>query len=665
MYKNLKLFVAFLSLACLFACSPKASDLQFEYVIARGNDWFSSRNEQEIKNNIDVMVENGVNTIIVAASFIQLVDFANSDYPEAAQYSAESIQRNVATLRNYIQYARSKGVKHVMLNTMSHYAPTNFWKAHQKELNSDGMFDHLLSEAHQFADHKAALEGRGSRVGHQQWDNQFYKQFFVYATKKMLDAVPEVDGFLNGYAEVAWTYDKEKIKADQWTNWKQCIDYEATDRDFVDYMNTLYDILKEKRGDHFLLGIRDWYMEMPLLVKSKVPTDKIIVSIKYGGFDQPVENYPRWGDDMRKMGFNVAFDMHVFGAEHPSPLFWYDNELIQKEVNHIKNAKYRSIASQDFVIDRDNPIRAAAQKSWGAAVTGRTFTNKDAEKYLESFYGDAAADILASLKYLTLAQQDNVRLAPGGFWKGDGLTVGGLLDRSIYMYMDSPEVNDRLAFIRQDVVGLPEYTEEFIKGDQNFQKALLRWKKEKRRTPQEAMEAMLYNADKCIEAILEARKKVSEPAPRFDELVASAVIHKQLVLRDIAATKAALACFISGGQHCGVYKAGEKNRIIDLDYTQNNKYGGLGIDMPTTLVKTGYDQTDEVVTQYSEFLKRNVLVRELMNRYMPRRRTLRHEINYNFIIKVVEICGKTIETPVVLDQAVMGDCVKMIGKESI
>jgi len=182
---------------------------------------------------------------------------------------------------------------------------------------------------------------------------------------------------------------------------------------------------------------------------------------------------------------------------------------------------------------------------------------------------------------------------------------------------------------------------------------------------QEAMDAMLNNADKCLEAILEARKKLSGPAPKFDELVASAVIHKQLVLRDVAATKAALAYFISGGQHCGVYKADEKSRIIDLDYTQNNKYGGLGIDMPAALMKTGYDQTDEVVKQYREYLKRNVLVRELCNRYMPRRRTLRHDINYDFIIKIVETCGKTIETPVTLDQQVMDECAKIIGKASI
>jgi len=637
-----------------------SAEAQFEYVIARGNDWLSSRNENAVKKNIDVMVDNGINTVIVAATFIQLVDFAASEYPEAAQIPSETVRRNVSTLRNYIQYARSRGIKHVLLNTMSHYAPTNFWKAHQAELNPDGLFDRLLGEAHQFADYKAAMEGRGTRIGHQQWDNPFYKQFFVYATKAMLNAVPEADGFLNGYAEVAWTYDKKKMKADDWTNWKQCIDYEATDRDFVDYINTLYDILTEKRGDNFLLGIRDWYMEMPLLAQSKAPTDKILVSIKYGGFDQPVENYPLWGDELRKLGFNVAFDMHVFGAEHPSPLFWYDNELIQKEVNHIKKAGYRSIASQDFIIEPDNPIRSLAQKSWGAAVTGTSFTDRDAEKFLEPFYGDAAADILSSLKHFTLAQQDNVRLAPGGFWKGDGLTVGGLLDRSIYMYMDSPEVNDRLSFIRQDVVGLPEYTEAFIKGDAPFREALMRWKREKRRTPQEAMEAMLHNADQCIEAILKARNKLSDPAPRFDELVASAVIHKQLVLRDVAVTKAALAYFISGGQHGGVYMAGEKNRIIDLDYTQNNKYGGLGIDMPETLVNTGYDQTEEVAIQYREFLKRNVLVRELCKQYMPRRRTLRHDVNYSFIVKTLEICGKTIETPVALDQTVMDACANII-----
>ena len=667
---NLSLLIRVTVALFLFFGYTASAYTQFEYVVTRGDsdEWMDDKFQKKLHDNIDRMVESGVNTIVIGSFYFMpsaFVDFTNTPYPEANQYSPKTIRRNIENVRNNIAYAHSKGIKHVLLYAYHHYLPYTFWKAHQQELNPDGMYNRLLSEAHQNAFYLESIERKDNKVGHQQWSNPFYKNFYSYATKKALEAIPEIDGFLSCYAESAWTYDEKKVRENNWTNWKQCIDYEATNRDFVDYVNTLYAILNEKRGNNFMLGIRDWYMEMPLLTQSKVPTDKIIVSIKYGGFDQPIENYPPWGDAMRKLGFNVAFDMQGFGSEHPSPLYWYDNELIQKEVNHIKNAGYRSIASQDFVIDPGNPIRALAQKSWGAAVTGKTFTDRDAENYLKPFYGDAAADILASLKYLTLAQQDNIRLAPGGFWKGDGLTVGGLLDRSIYMYMDSPENKDRLAFARQDVVGLPEYTEEFIKGEKQLEAALLRWKSEKRRTPQEAMDDMLQNADKCVNAMLEARKKRSGPAPLFDELVASAVIHKQLVLRDVAVTKAALAYFISGGQHCGVYMAGEKNRIIDLDYTQNNKYGGLGIDMPDTLVKTGYDQTDEVVKQYREFLKRNVLVRELCKRYMPRRRTLRHDINYNFIIKTVEICGKTIDTPVALDQKTMDECTQLIGKEAI
>lgn len=640
----------------LGGCRERKVASILEYGVARSGmgDWIHPEKQKDLYVTLDRMVENGINTVILGSFYFMpayFVDFSATDYPEAQQFSVEEVKRNRETLLANIRYARSKGIQNILLCSYSHYLPVKFWQAHQQELNPGGIYDRLLKTAHQSKLYLDALDGNDFRIPHQQWSNPFYKEFFVYSTRLALDALPEVNGFLNCYAESAWTYNEQKLREDQWTAWKDCIDYAATDSCFVDYMNTLYDILKEKRGDQFLLGIRDWYMEMPLLTKSKIPADKILVSIKYGGYDQPVANYPLWGEDMRKLGFSVLYDIHVFGSEHPSPLYWYDNDFIQKLVRNIVNAGYKSIAFQDFICgDNDNPIRHLAQQSIGAAITGRDFTRTDAIHFLQPYYGDAAEDVLLSLECVTASQRDNIRLAPGGFWKGDGLTVGGLLDRSLYMYLDNPGAPKGMAFIREDVVGLPEYAKAMIEGEGVLNEAKLQWQHEERRTPEAAMDDMLYNADKALNAMMRARHKVSGSKEKFDELFASAVIHKQLVLRDIAITRAALAYFASGGQHCGQYQADEASFMTDLDYTQNAKFSGLGIDMPVELEKTGIDMRDEVITNYKEFIRRNIIVQELCSQYMPRRRTLRHPVNYNFAARIVENCGGQLEVPMLPDQ---------------
>lgn len=637
------------------SCTDKKEAPKLTYKIARTGmgDWINPAKEADLHVTIDRMTDNGINTVILGSFYFMpayFVDFTQTDYPEAQQFPVETVEQNTRTLEENIRYARSKGIEYILLNSYSHYLPIKFWQAHQDELNPGGIYNRLLATAHQNKFYTDALEGKDFRVPHQQWSNPYYKKFFITATQLALDRLPGVNGFLNCYAESAWTYDEKKLKEDKWTAWKDCIDYPATDSCFVDYMNTLYDILKEKRGDNFLLGIRDWYMEMPLLRHSHIPTDKILVSIKYGGYDQPVFNYPPWGEELRDMGFSVVYDMHVFGSEHPSPLYWYDNDFIQTIIRNIINAGYKSIAFQDFVSgDNDNPIRHLAQKSIGAAICGNNFTREDAIKFLRPYYGDAAEDVIISLESVTIAQRDNIRLAPGGFWKGDGLTVGGLLDRSIYMYMDNPGAPQGMDFIREDVVGLPEYVKAMIDGEEAMNQACLRWKNENRRTPEEALDNMLYHAEKAVNAMIRARKKLSGSAEKFDELFASAVIHKQLVLRDIAITHAALAYFASGGQHCGRYQSGETDFRTDLDYTQNAKFGGLGIDMPNSLESTGIDMREEVICNYKEFIRRNLIVRELCRKYMPRRRTLRHPVNYNYAAKVIEICGGTLEVPQELD----------------
>ena len=78
--------------------------------------------------------------------------------------------------------------------------------------------------------------------------SDLFRDFFLWSTSRALDLLPELDGFLNAYAEAAWTYDIEKVRSDTWESWKECVDYDKTDSCFVDYSNRLAHMLREKRA---------------------------------------------------------------------------------------------------------------------------------------------------------------------------------------------------------------------------------------------------------------------------------------------------------------------------------------------------------------------------------------------------------------------------------
>ena len=63
-----------------------------------------------------------------------------------------------------------------------------------------------------------------------QWTNPVFRNFFLESTAMVLDALPELDGFLNAYAESAWTYDPEKLKTNDGNDWKAAVDPTQTTR---------------------------------------------------------------------------------------------------------------------------------------------------------------------------------------------------------------------------------------------------------------------------------------------------------------------------------------------------------------------------------------------------------------------------------------------------
>ncbi|MEI3554492.1 MAG: hypothetical protein V8Q54_07545 [Alistipes senegalensis] len=164
-----------------------------------------------------------------------------------------------------------------MTRSYSHYAPYKFWCAHQQELNPDGVFDRLLRKAHQNDMFQKALAGKSPNcVPQQQWTNDLFRDFFLWSTSRALDLLPELDGFLNAYAEAAWTYDIEKVRSDTWKSWKECVDYDKTDSCFVDYSNRLAHMLREKRGDDWFFGMRDWYVKPEVMQQLDIPREKLV-----------------------------------------------------------------------------------------------------------------------------------------------------------------------------------------------------------------------------------------------------------------------------------------------------------------------------------------------------------------------------------------------------
>ncbi|HEX7903965.1 MAG TPA: hypothetical protein VF487_08815, partial [Chitinophagaceae bacterium] len=547
-----------------------------QYLVAavNGTEWCELKDTLQVDKEIERIVAAGFNTISLGTfKFMPMyfVDYSKTKFPDAQVFEAKKIEQNVYTLRRNMQRAKNKGIKYIISRSYSHYIPYSFWKSRQEIFNPGGIYTRYLENAHQNDLYASALKGKkGEVIGHQQWTNPVYREYFVSSTYQMMKVLPELDGFLNAYAEAAWTLDENKLKENQWQNWKDCINYEATNENFVDYVNTLHKILADTRSTKSFLGIRDWYIDAKTLAKLSFPLNEFYIAVKYGGFDQPVVNYAPWADSLKAKGLGVIHDMLVYDAEHPHPLYWYSNDFIARMIDNIFKAGFPGIQYQDFQIkgddDADNPIRLLTQMTVGKKLKGERFDRSDAVNFLKQSYGNGAESLLKSLELVTKAQEENIKLKPAWFWQGDGLTPGGLGTERYWMFMDNPDAPKGMAFIRQDVVGVKEYTDAFKAGNENFTRQQKLWKEQNRSTPVEEMDLMTDAAEKAVEAMLEARKSARENAPHMQELVASAIIHLQLVKRDNAFLQSALAYYISGGQYDGKYNSNQP--LINTGYNQ-------------------------------------------------------------------------------------------------
>jgi hypothetical protein len=285
---------------------------------------------------------------------------------------------------------------------------------------------------------------------------------------------------------------------------------------------------------------------------------------------------------------------------------------------------------QDFTTKGEdsptNPIRLLTQKTVGAALQRQKFTADNAVEFLTPYYGAGAGDLLASLKQVSLAQAEMIKLCPAWFWQGDGLTPGGLQTLRFWMLMDNPEAPAGMAFVRQDVVGINEYVASVRKGDSALRRAEIAWRKAGRKTPRDVIDLMQRCADQAIAAVLRARQKAPMHAPYLQDIVASAVIHKELVLRDVAFLEAALAFYASGGEYDDKYALGKQMK------------------------PTGIDRRTECVAALRSAIGHDEILRKLCFDYAPRRRETRSKNDYAFEIKIAAIAGEKLSIPAIDDR---------------
>lgn len=629
MNKIIFIFLFFISFLTISA----QKILPYRLVTVSNNQWCDPSQINIVHNEINLMVKNGFNGVIIGTfKFmpIYFVDYSKTKYPEAIQINNQKINQNIKTLRANMQYAKKKGIQFLVSASYSNYAPVNFWKAHQKELNPDGIFTRLLENNHQNELYKSAINGKGDVVQAQQWTNKYYKDFFCYSTRLMLDILPELNGFINAYAENAWTYDLNKLKADTWKSWKECVDYEKTREDFVDYGLTINQILKEKRGNNYIFGLRDWYVKPADLMRIDRNEGKLLISIKYAGYDQPLVNYPPWAKDLLDNGLQVLIDFQGYDAENPHPIYWYDNKFDYQMIKNIEKAGFPGIIYHDFTSrskgDLNNPIRLITRETFGAALNHRKFNEADAILFLSPYYGNASADLIKSMNYVTLSQELLIKLLPSWFWQGNGLTPGGLTDRRVWQYIDNPEAPAGMDFVRQNVVAVPLYSQAIIY--KNVNEKTKEWEAGGKITPLQAIDSMLIYADKAVTFAEQARKASSPDNSNKKEIIASAYINKVVIKRDVDFTKAVIDYLASGGQFDGKY---------------NN-------DM--TRLNTGIDLAKEMIDELMSVMRNDLVLRELCRKYAPRRPQMRSAKKYDHCVRMAKVMGIKLNVPDELDEVV-------------
>lgn len=629
-----RIIILFFAVAFGIAVSAQKI-MPYRLVTVSNSQWCNPKEIGEVQHEIDLMVKNGFNGIIIGSyKFMPtyFVDYSNSKYPEAVQFDIKKVNQNVETLRDNMKYAKRKGIQYIVSGSYSNYAPANFWKAHQKELNPNGIFNRLLANSHQSEMYKSAMsDGKSDVIQAQQWGNPYYKDFFCYSTRLMLDVLPELNGFLNAYAENAWNYNLETLKADTWKTWKECVNYEKTNDEFVDYGTTLYKILKEKRGNNFVFGLRDWYVKPADLKRIDIEPGKLLISIKYGGYDQPIVNYPPWAKDLLDQGLSVLIDFQGYDAENPHPLYWYDNSFDFQMIKNIENAGFPGIVYHDFTSRSkkdglDNPIRLVTRETFGAALNHRQFTEKDAISFLQHSYGNASGELIQSLKHVTHSQETLIKLQPSWFWQGDGLTPGGLTDRRVWHFIDNPEGPVGMDFARQNVVAVPLYSQSIIKN--NLDTKTKEWHALGKITPLQALDSMILEANKAVKCAENARKLQSPGGSNKNEIIASAYINRVVIMRDAAFTKAVIDYLASGGQFDGKY---------------NN-------DM--TRLNTGISLEKQMVEELKTTIRYDLVLRELCKKYAPRREEMRSSKGYDHCVRLAKVMEIKLEVPDEYDELV-------------
>ena len=614
--KQYSLLTALLILAP-FALHGQA--MQYKMAVCGQSEWTDPKKEENVHRLVDTLVEDGYNVISTGSFYFlpqYFVDFSNSPYPEAAQYSSEKVQRNIEVLRRNIRYAKEHGIEYFITRSNSHYVAYNYWLAHQEELNPGGKYTPLLEVAHQSDMFEKARKGKSPNcVPMQQWTNPCFRDFFLWSTRQVLRNVPELDGFLNAYAEAAWSFDEEKVMSGDWKKWRNCIDYEKTDSCFVAYLNDLYRMLHQERGNKSLLGIRDWYVKPATLAALEMPRDSLLISVKYAGFDQPLINFPPWAMDLHEMGLGVSLDIHVFDAEYPHPVYWYNNRVVNDMCANILEAGFEGITNQDYIIrgkdGADNPIRRLTQITFASAISGVPYTDAQALDYLKGVYNKKAAPhVLSSLKAVSDANERLINIMPAWFWRGDGLSVGGTQPFNFWYFFDNPEAPDRMGFVRQNVVGIPEYVNAMLSDGRTEAELDSFYHGQGRLTPNDIIGILDEESQKAIDEITIARKYCPD-GPKMKDMFASAYINRALSVRNLNFIKAAKYYYLSGYVYNGKFNR-ERSKVYD----------------------TPYDYRKEVVACLNEYIQQDLLMRRIMLDFAPRRHTLRHENKYEHESKV-------------------------------
>ena len=605
--------------------------MEYRMALVGTSDWISAKESARdfVRQQVDMIVADGYNTIMMGPNTffpMLFIDYTSSPYPEAAQLPPKQVKSNLETLRENIRYAKSQGIKYFITRSYSLYAPYGFWMAHQKELNPDNVFHSYLMKAHQNDKYRKALAVKGgtSVVPHQQWTNETYRDFYVWSMRKVLDLIPELDGFNTAFAEAAWIVDMDKLRAGK--SPKECIDMEATEKAFVDFASCNYDIVKSKRGENGIFNLREWYMTEEVLSSLNIPKDDFIITCRYGGFDQPIANYPPWAKDLLDKGYKVVLDFHSYDAEYPKPVYFYDVDLYNDMFSGIREAGFTGVCQLDYVLsgeDRlDNPIRRLTLKHIGVVMRGGRFTGNDARSFLKPYYGKGTDDILRSLHATTVAQENYIKLQPAWFWYGDGLTPGGIKPQPYWMFADNPDAPDRMGFVRQNVVSLGDYVSEAVKGAEALQAACVKWSEEGKLTPVDVIDLMDREADTAIAAILDARRKAPENAPYMQDLVASSFVHKVLVDRNSAYIRSAIDFYMSGYVYNGKYDR-ERRKVND----------------------TGIDLTADCLREWQKFFEAQMLLGRLTAEYSPRRRGLSDKTDFPFPKQIYSILGAGFSLP--------------------